>query len=100
MSKLKVFSDVIISPLITEKTTGLKEQSVYTFKVAKSANKVSIRKTLEEYFSVKVKDINIVNIKPKLKERLGRTRRTGVIKGFKKAYVTLKKGDKITALEV
>ncbi len=96
---VKDFSDVIIKPLTTEKTTLLKQGGTYVFKVAKDANKISVRKVLEKYFSVQIERVNIVNAKPKIKEQSGRSRRIGVISGYKKAYVTLKKGLKITELE-
>ncbi len=94
------YNDIIIKLLTTEKTTLLKENSTYVFKVAKNANKILVKKTVEDYFSVKVKNINIVNVKPKKKESMGRRRRVGVVSGFKKAYVTLEKGVKISSLEI
>ena len=85
-------SDIIYSPVITEKTTALKAQNVYVFKVAKDANKLQIKDAIEKAFDVKVKSVNTLNTKAKDK-RVGRY--TGKTKTYKKAIVTLKDGEKI-----
>jgi len=81
---------IIIRPLITEKNTRLNEAGKYAFEVAIDTNKIEIRKAIEEVFGVTVKDVNIVNVRGKLKRR--RTR-AGVTEGYtrdwKKAIVTL-----------
>jgi large subunit ribosomal protein L23 len=81
---------IILRPWITEKATMLNENNQYVFEVAVEANKIEIRKAVEEIFGVQVKAVNTVNVKGKLKRR--RTRQ-GVTQGFtktrKKAIVTL-----------
>lgn len=89
---MKEYTDIIIAPVITEKSAAQTEQNVYSFKVAASANKIEIKKAIEEGFGVKVVKINTLNTKAKDK-RVGRY--TGQTKTYKKAIVTLKDGDKI-----
>ena len=84
--------DSIIRPIITEKATILSEQNKTVFKVHKKANKKNIKKNIEKIFKVKVIKINIINIKSKYKLRQGKT---SVKKGYKKAIITLKKGQSI-----
>lgn len=86
------YTNVIIAPVITEKSAIQRENNVYTFKVAKDANKIQIKKAIEEAFGVKVEKVNTLNTKAKSK-RVGRY--TGMTKTYKKAYVTLKDGDSI-----
>ena len=86
------YIDSIKSPVITEKATIMSEQNKTVFKVHPSANKKNIKKNIEKIFKVKVIKINIINIKSKYKLRQGRT---SVKKGYKKAIVTLKKGQSI-----
>jgi large subunit ribosomal protein L23 len=86
-------SEIIKRPIITEKTMLLVENlNKYTFSVDKRANKVQIKKAVEELFSVKVLKVNTINSMPKKK-------RVGLHSGFKaqvtKAIVTLAEGDKI-----
>jgi large subunit ribosomal protein L23 len=87
---------VLISPIITEKSLNKTAESVYTFKVAKSANKNIIKKAIEEFFKVKVERVNILNVPSKIRRR-GRI--IGKKSGFKKAIVQLKKGQKIELFE-
>ncbi len=89
---MKDYSDVIIAPVITEKSMYAKQNNVYTFKVVKSANKTEIKKAIEKLFGVKVKSVNTLNTKAKDK-RVGRY--TGKTKTYKKAIVTLEDGNKI-----
>lgn len=89
---MKDYTDIIIAPVITEKTANQAEKNVYTFKVAESANKIEIKKAIEEVFGVKVEKVNTLNTKAKSK-RVGRY--TGKTKTYKKAFVTLKDGEKI-----
>ena len=84
--------DVLIKPMISEKTIALMENDKYTFFVAKDANKTEIKKAVEEIFNVTVVDVNTRNQKGKLK-RMGRFE--GRRPNTKKAIVTLKAGDKI-----
>ncbi len=86
------YIDSVKSPVITEKATIMSEQNKTVFKVHPSANKKNIKKNIEKLFKVNVVKINIINIKSKYKLRQGRT---SVKKGYKKAIVTLKKGQSI-----
>ena len=58
-------SDIIYSPVITEKTSALAQNNVFVFKVAKNANKIQIKQAIEETFNVKVKSVNTLNTKQK-----------------------------------
>ena len=86
------YIDSVKSPVITEKATIMSEQNKTVFKVHPSANKKNIKKNIEKIFKVKVIKINIINIKSKYKLRQGKT---SVKKGYKKAIITLKKGQSI-----
>ncbi len=89
--------DIVRIPRITEKGTRLKEQSnVLTFEVRTDANKVQVRKAIEGIFKVKVVDVTTVKISGK-KKRMGM--REGRRSDWKKAYVTLKPGEKIDIFE-
>src|SRR5512136_1826747 len=89
--------DIIRVPRISEKGTRLKEQSdVLTFEVRTDANKVQVRKAIEGIFKVKVLDVTTVSISGK-KKRMGM--REGRRSDWKKAYVTLKPGEKIDIFE-
>jgi len=84
--------EIIIGPLITEKTTLLKEKGgVLAFRVAKRANKVMVRQAIETLFKVKVASVRTENVSGKFK-RVGR--HAGYRSDWKKAYVTLKPGEK------
>lgn len=89
---MKDYTDIIIAPVITEKSSDQAEKNVYTFKVAASSNKIEIKKAIEEAFGVKVKNVNTLNTKRKDK-RVGKY--TGKTKKYKKAFVTLADGEKI-----
>ena len=84
--------DTIISPNITEKSTSLSEFNKIVFKVNKGATKKSIKKSIEKIFKVNVIKINTINLKGKTK--IVRNRKT-TKPGYKKAIVTLKKGQNI-----
>ena len=83
--------DIIIRPVVTEKSMAGIAEKKYTFEVAKSAGKIEIAKAVEELFKVKVKKVNTVNVR-------GKFRRQGRIEGYtsswKKAYVTLTQDSK------
>ncbi len=86
------FLDSVKMPIITEKATVLSEQNKTVFKVHKNANKKIIKKNIEKLFKVKVIKVNIINKKTKIKMRQGKfSKKTG----YKKAIVTLKKGQTI-----
>ena len=84
--------DSIRNPIITEKATILSEQNKTVFKVHNGANKKSIKKNIEKLFKVNVIKINIVNTKMKKKFKQGKL---STKSGFKKAIITLKKGQSI-----
>ena len=86
------YLDTIISPNITEKSTAMSEFNKIVFKVNKKANKKSIKKSIEKIFKVNVIKINTINIKGKTK--LVRNKKS-YKSGYKKAIVTLKKGQSI-----
>ena len=88
--------DIIIKPVVTEKSIALMEQNKYVFKVALSANKIEIKKAVEEIFKVKVVDVNTVRVKGKEK-RMGRS--VGRTSDYKKAIVQLAEGDSIEIFE-
>ena len=83
---MKSYLDIILAPIITEKTAGMEPESKYAFKVANSANKTEIKQAIEKKFNVKVMAVNITNSHPK-KKRVGKY--TGMTSKYKKAIVTL-----------
>ena len=86
------YIDSIINPIITEKATTLSEQNKTVFKVHEKANKKIIKKNIEKLFKVNVVKINIINQKTKMKMRQGKK---SIKSGYKKAIITLKKGQSI-----
>tara|TARA_B100000029_G_C16812668_1_gene681054 strand:- start:109 stop:405 length:297 start_codon:yes stop_codon:yes gene_type:complete len=84
--------DKILSPIVTEKSTNQSEFNKIVFKVNKKLNKKIIKKNIEKIFKVEVIKVNIVNKKAKIKSTRGRKVK---VTGFKKAIVTLKKGQNI-----
>ena len=91
MDKLSLY-DKILFPVVTEKSTNLSEQNKIVFKVPQSANKKSLKGSIEKIFKVNVTKINIVNKKTLIKSTRGKKVKK---KGFKKAIITLKKGQNI-----
>ena len=91
MSKIHLY-DKILSPLVTEKSTYLSEQNKIVFKVPSAANKKNLKSNIEKIFKVNVTKINIVNKQSRTKFTRGRKIK---VSGFKKAIVTLKKGQSI-----
>ncbi len=88
--------NIIFEQLISEKSTILGAQNKYVFKVRKDASKFQVKEAVEGYYAVTVTSVNTIKISPK-KRIHGRT--IGYKKGFKKAIVTLREGDTITAAE-
>ncbi|MDR1069738.1 MAG: 50S ribosomal protein L23 [Gracilibacteraceae bacterium] len=84
--------DVLIRPVISEKSVGLLEHSKYSFWVDPASNKIEIKHAVEKMFKVKVEEVRTLNIKGKLK-KVGRS--AGMTPGRKKAVVTLREGHKI-----
>jgi large subunit ribosomal protein L23 len=91
MDKLHLY-DKILSPLVTEKTTNLSEQNKVVFKVPTSANKKNLKTNIEKIFKVNVTKINIINKQNRTKLTRGKKVK---VSGFKKAIITLKKGQSI-----
>ena len=86
------YLDIILSPNITEKSTALSEFNKVVFKVNKGASKSSIKKSIEKIFKVNVVKINTINSKEKIKFVKNKK---AVTSGYKKAIITLKKGQSI-----
>ena len=94
---MREIHDIIISPLVTEKSTIQREgQNQYSFKVNKKANKIEIKGAVERLFKVKVREVRTATVRGKVK-RLGR--RFGKRPDWKKAIVTVKEGDRIDFFE-
>ena len=91
MNKIHLF-DKILNPIVTEKSTNLSEQNKIVFKVPFKANKKNLKKNIEKIFKVSVTKINIINKKNRVKNTRGRKVK---ISGYKKAIITLKKGQNI-----
>ncbi len=88
--------DILIRPIITEKSDKAMSKTVYTFVVDRKANKIEVGKAVEEMFNVSVSTVNTAVVPGKSKSR---STRSGVVKGmkpaYKKAFVTLQEGEKI-----
>jgi large subunit ribosomal protein L23 len=91
MDKIHLY-DKILSPIVTEKSTNLSEQNKIVFKVPREANKVNLKKSVEKIFKVNVTKINIVNKQNRTKTTRGKKVK---VQGYKKAIITLKKGQSI-----
>ena len=91
MQKIHLY-DKILSPLLTEKSTNLSGQNKIVFKVHKHANKKNLKSNIEKIFKVNVTKINIINKQNRTKLTRGRKVK---VSGFKKAIITLKKGQTI-----
>ena len=91
MEKIHTY-DKILSPIVTEKSTGLSEQNKIVFKVPREANKINLKKNIEKIFKVNVIKINIINKQNRRKIVRGKKVK---VQGFKKAIITLKKGQSI-----
>ena len=91
MNKIHLY-DKIISPIVTEKSTNISEQNKIVFKVPVKANKKNLKKNIEKIFKVNVIKVNIINKKNRIKITRGKKIK---VKGYKKAIITLKKGQSI-----
>jgi large subunit ribosomal protein L23 len=87
---------VLIAPVVSEKSYSLIEENKYSFRVHEKAHKTQVRQAVEELFNVKVEGVNIVKVRSKPKRR-GMTR--GTKPGWKKAIVQLRAGDRIEIFE-
>ena len=88
--------EVLIAPVVSEKSYGQIAQNRYTFKVHQDAHKTQVRQAVEELFDVKVVNVAIIKVQAKPKRR-GASK--GIRPGWKKAVVQLKVGDKIEIFE-
>ena len=91
MSKINLY-DSILNPFVTEKSTNLSEMNKVVFKVNRLLNKRSVKRSIEKIFKVNVVKVNIINKQSRLKIVKGKKVR---VQGYKKAIVTLKKGQNI-----
>ena len=91
MDKIHLY-DKILFPVVTEKSTNLSELNKITFKVPDGANKKNLKKNIEKIFKVNVTKVNIINKQNRIKYTRGRKVK---VSGFKKAIITLKKGQSI-----
>lgn len=89
--------DVLIRPLLTEKITAIREvKNGIAFAVHRQATRIDIRRAVEKVFSVKVASVNVMNVRGK-KKRQGRF--SGKRSDWRKAFITLKKGEKVELYE-
>ncbi len=88
--------DVLLRPIITEKTSAMQQQNKYTFRVPLTANKIEIRQAVEAVFNVKVVSVNTIRVLGKTK-RMGRN--VGKRSDYKKAIVKLAEGNTIPLFE-
>jgi large subunit ribosomal protein L23 len=89
-------TEVLIAPVVSEKSYSLIEDGKYSFRIHPDAHKTQVRQAVEELFEVHVESVNIVSVRPKPKRR-GWTR--GTKKGWKKAIVQLRSGESIEIFE-
>ena len=89
---MRTSHEILVRPIITEKNTMLNDQGKYTFEVLQDANKIEIKRAVDEIFNVGVTGVNVVNVTGKLR-RMGR--HSGMTRSWKKAIVTLAPGQRI-----
>ena len=92
-------NDVLEKPVVTEKSTFLREKGQYTFLISLRANKAMVKQAVETLFKVKVKDVHVLHQKPKRKS-IRMSRKVGKTVRRKKAIVCLEKNAKIPDLDV
>lgn len=90
------FENILISPVLSEKSNELREQGKYVFKVDPAASKVEIKEAVRKLFDVKVVDCTVINVMGKIKRVRGRPGRTSA---WKKAIVRLAPGETIKVFE-
>ncbi len=88
--------EVLLRPMITEKSTIMADMGKYAFRVAPKANKIQVKEAVQKTFGVKVQDVNITKLRGKVKRYGPRFKKRPDVK---KAVVTLKSGDKIQLIE-
>ncbi len=92
------YTQILIKPLVSEKATFVREgANQIAFLVHPKANKIEIKKAVEDAFKVSVEGVNVITVKNRNRVRQGRVQ--GKIAGYRKAYVTLKDGDTIEFFE-
>ena len=92
------YTEILIQPIVTEKSTELKDaHNQVVFLVHNAANKIEVKQAVEKAFDVEVVGVNIAKRKPKLRKRFGRT--MGSKPGYRKAFIRLAPGDKIEYFE-
>ena len=89
--------DILLRPVISEKSVLETERNNYTFAVARDANKFQIKAAVEAEFKVNVTGVRVITVRPKQKRR-GR-RQMGIVSGWRKAVVTIEAGQKIELFE-
>ena len=89
-------NEILLAPVVSEKSYSLISDRKYTFKVHKNAHKTQVRQAVEQLFDVEVETVNIVQVQPKPKRR-GVTK--GTRPGWKKAIVQLREGNTIEIFE-
>ncbi len=94
---MKATYDILVRPLITEKSMKLVEEGKYTFEVKQGANKVEVKKAVEEVFKVEVTAVNMMNTQRK-RRRVGKYE--GLRPAVQKAIVTLAEGQKLDVFEI
>ena len=97
MTSFSSVHQILLRPVISEKSTLETERNNYTFAVAREANKLLIKQAVEAEFKVRVLGVRVVSVRPKQKRRGRKT--LGVVPGWKKAIVTIAAGDKIELFE-
>jgi large subunit ribosomal protein L23 len=85
-------NQILLAPVVTEKSYELIDQHKYSFRVHPDAHKTQVRQAVEELFEVHVESVNILKVQPKPKRR---GQRRGVRPGWKKAVVQIRKGEEI-----
>ena len=86
--------EILLRPIISEKNTMLNERGQYVFEVSERANKIMVRRAVEELFKVSVRSVNVMHV-PGKKRRSPRTRTIGMTRSWKKAIVSLREGERI-----
>lgn len=89
---------VLIRPVLTEKSTAQAQKGQYTFEVLRSANKIQVRKAVEEIFSVQVTEVNTMNVHGKPRRRNWRAK-MGRTRSWKKAIVSLAPGQRLPVFD-
>jgi large subunit ribosomal protein L23 len=92
-----VVHDILIRPVISEKSVAATERNNYTFAVARDANKFQIKAAVEAEFKVDVLGVRVLSVQPKQKRRGRKT--LGMVPGWRKAIVTIAPGQKIELFE-